>query len=208
MRIDNIVVGLGCLIVAALLGLAIGGCEPMTTHPTVYVDSSFTAEEVSPLMYGIDSWERETEGGIHFNFVFVSHEDAFRMAQDKSKNGALFLVRQSPKQNVWCPPEAGVRDGKAGEAHRNSLSGATSICFDADDINALVNPNFRDLGAWAVWSIVGAHEAGHALKLEHQDTIASVMHSGAIDVTSYDISCVDVRTVAAEWGFDVPAKCK
>lgn len=196
------------IVLALLVAFATAACDQGTTHPTVYVDSSFTAEEVSPLMYGIDSWERQTDGAVHFNFVFVSHTEAFRMAQDKSKGDALFLVRQSGKENVWCPPEAGVRNGKAGEAHRNNLSGATSICFDADDINSIVSPYFPDLGAWAAWSIVGAHEAGHALRLEHQDTIQSVMHSGAKDVPSYEATCTDVRNVAKEWGFEVPAKCK
>ncbi len=208
MRIDSFVIGLGCLVIAALLGLAVGGCDPMTTHPTVYLDASFTPEEAAAVMYGVDSWERETGGGIHFTFITVPHVELFGMAQGITKRNALFMLRQSGKIGQWCPAEAGIRTGMAGEAHRKGWSGSAAICLDADDINGLVNPHFPDLGAWAVWSVTAAHEAGHALKLDHQETIDSVMHAGAIDVTSYDVTCVDVRTVAAEWGFDVPAKCK
>jgi hypothetical protein len=206
MNFEKAVLILAGILIAAFLAVALVGCDRTCTHPTVYIDE-FPAEEMAPLIYGLDSWERETNGQVHFTFVFVSHAQAFEMAQDIPKDDSLFIVRQSAQQNAFCPPGADIRAGAAGETHRKRWSGSAALCFDADMINALSNGPHPELGAWANWATIGAHEAGHALKMEHDPLPVSIMFPQSTNTVEYDLTCHDIRTLVDIWGLDLPAKC-
>lgn len=193
--------------------LAVSGCaEHRPVHKTIFIDEDFLPLEYSPMKYGIESWERNTNGAFTFTFITVSHNFVSLMGENKVGTNDIYFIRQSATEE--CPSGLGVM-GHTAYTHVNDNESV--VCVDADSANSGINNNFPKLGDWSIWAAISAHEVGHVLKLRFPDNPSDHIHSSDPNsimyaycnmVLSYDITCVDVRAAADAWGFQVPEKCK
>lgn len=180
-----------------------------TTHPTIYIDASFKDFEMEPIIHGITSWSRGTNNQINPTIKILLHEDIILYEKTGIFENTFFYVKESKLLNLSCPPGMDIDEGAyVGYTHRHGPRGVSFICLDADTLNEWRGQYFTgETARWATWSIVSAHEAGHALRLGHYPGVEAVMFP-TIDVPSFDVTCVDIKNISNIWMLDIDEKCK
>ncbi len=182
----------------------LGGCyEVKTTHPTVYVDSSFSDAETLSVEAGLASWE--TVPSVSFTRVYVSHEEILAMARSNSLEDTIYLILNVGRHDhANCPTEKGEigDEAAAWTAVAAHMPSSSTICFD---ITYLDNAELVDPGEWA-----GAveHEIGHSFGMAHDDSgPATVMYPRA-DLIAHELTCEDEKKFDAIWHNGMSERCK
>jgi hypothetical protein len=180
--------------VLALVMMVLTACGgSMTVHPIVWIDSSFTVDEMTEIDAGLTSWE--TSGvDVRFERRIIGHADIIGAALDHPAN-SIFVAKLHGTHGADCPtPPRADFDGNTAVTY--SDYGSSTICIDVDYADA------HPIG----WRGMVAHELGHVFGLSHDSHRDSVMFPIYVD-QSAEVTCRDVQAFSAAWGQPVPARC-
>ena len=190
-----------------LVSLSCGSHGEMTTHPTVVLDPTFTPAEVAQIRAGLASWDQR---GPSVALAIQTASDRDTLANAAASGGepnTIYVVREIAHS---C---AVLYSGGSDPAEPIAFTvwnpnGSTSTCLDADRLDA------AEPGQANVFKAVVAHEIGHSFGLAHDDVGVAAGAPESIMTTYHqnepadgEVTCRDVRGVAAHFALAVPAAC-
>ncbi len=181
-----------------------GGCtSARTTHPTVYVDSSFSDAQTLSIEAGMASWE--TVPAVSFTRVYASHSEILALARDNSRENTMYLILNVGRHDHDnCPTEKGEigDDSAAWTQGSTHMPSSEVICFD---ITYLDNAELGDPGEWK-----GAveHEIGHAFGLGHDTTGRETVMYPRADLIAHEITCEDEKVFDGIWHNGTNERCR
>ncbi len=166
-----------------ILLLALAGCSsaPLSTHPQVVLDASFTPSEASGILDAFDAWHKAVPELV-FRHTVQLHYDVMRAAQADT----IYIVRNTDNQDPCPIPEGKINVGSVAREYTDDHN--VVICLDAGYVD-------EKRGRWKEATL---HEVGHALGLDHAPA-PSVMAIPYGNVAS-EPQPADIANVRRIWG--------